>query len=56
MFKEILRLWSFVPAFTAAVWHSGFIGGMYGWDLGRKVFVLHFTAVIQERNSNNYSL
>jgi len=56
MFTEILKLWPVVPAFSAALWHSGFVVAMYGWDLGKKVFVLHYKAVIQERKIGTYSL
>ena len=55
MFAEILRAWSVVPAISAAIWHSGFVVGMYGWDLGRKVFILHYISEIQERKRSNYS-
>lgn len=55
MFADMLRIWSVVPAISVALWHSGFLFGMYGWDLGKKVFILHYTAVIRERNSDQYS-
>jgi hypothetical protein len=49
MFTDILRLWSVIPAIAAALWHSGFDSQMYGWDLGKKIFILHYTSAIQER-------
>jgi hypothetical protein len=53
MFTDILRFWSVVPAAATALWHSGFGAGMYGWDLGKKIFVLHYTSAMQERKYNS---
>ena len=49
MFTDLSRVWLVVPSISAALWHSGFVFGMYGWDLGKKVFMLHYMAVLQER-------
>jgi len=56
MFVEIFRAWSMVLAMSVIIWHSGNITRRYGWNMGKRAFLLQYCSILKNPKSDYYPL
>jgi len=53
MFIEIFKIWSMLLAMSVGLWHGGNITRRFGWNMGKKAFLLQYCSLLKNHKCDH---